>query len=499
MSLKPLAPLAAAAALLLAGPAPAHDWPSPAAATALPQQNPQRQQTPSVWPGLRWSGPEAGRPAAPAARDCQREPARFSIPSGLPPEQLPAKSERRRRDAAALASPVPDIHVESSAPAAESVAVTASRAAAAALYAPPPAEFKPAPPLAERRQNQIEPAVAAGMVDDNADFGAFQQFHERHGQLLRQGLQIAERVRLDVRDAQGRAVPDAQVSVLAADRELPLWARTDAGGQVWLMPQPDMRGSGPWEVEVSSGRHSARALWTPGQKDALQVRLPVNEVPRARLDLAFVIDATGSMGDEIGKLKASMRAVAEQIDRLPSRPDLCWSLVAYRDRGDAFFVRGLDFTANLDTLQTELQALQAGGGGDTPEAANEALHTAIHQLAWRGDGTARLIVHLADAPPQQGYGAPHFKDNARAALVRGIKLMSVGASGLDRTGEMAMRQMAQFTGGRFVFLTYANAHRPSDGPGRETTHEVSNYSVETLDKLVVRLVGEEMARWPVGN
>ena len=74
--------------------------------------------------------------------------------------------------------------------------------------------------------------------------------------------------------------------------------------------------------------------------------------------------------------------------------------------------------------------------------------------------------------------------------------MSVGASGLDRVGEMAMRQMAQFTGGRFVFLTYANASDPSAGPGRQTTHEVENYSVETLDRLIVRLVREEMARWP---
>lgn len=484
MSLKSIAPIAGAIALLLAGPAPAHDWLSPAAhnkASAVSSTYPSG----GVWPGLRWAGPQAGRPAAPAARDCQREPARFSIPSGLPPEPSPAGRERRRHsDSPSAAREIPEVRVESATP-------PAPAAAALAL--------SPADRRERHAQNQIEAAVAAGVVDDNADFGAFTQFHERHGQLLRMGLQIADRVRLDVRDTQGRAVPDARVSVSAGGRELPLWARTDAGGQAWLMPQSDLHSAGPWEVEVSAGRHSARALWTPGQKDALQVRLAVDATPRPRLDLGFVIDATGSMGDEIGKLKASMRAVAAQIDKLPSRPDICWSLVAYRDRGDAFFVRGLDFTADLERLQAELEALQAGGGGDTPEAANEALHTAIHDLSWRGDGTARLLIHLADAPPQQGYGAPHFNHNARAALARGIKLMAVGASGLDRTGEMAMRQMAQFTGGRFVFLTYANAHRPEQGPGRETTHEVSNYSVETLDKLIVRLVGEEMARWPGGR
>ena len=45
----------------------------------------------------------------------------------------------------------------------------------------------------------------------------------------------------------------------------------------------------------------------------------------------------------------------------------------------------------------------------------------------------------------------------------------------------------------------ANAGRARAGVvGRETLHEVRNYSVETLDKLIVRLVREEMAAWPRG-
>ena len=84
----------------------------------------------------------------------------------------------------------------------------------------------------------------------------------------------------------------------------------------------------------------------------------------------------------------------------------------------------------------------------------------------------------------------------RGALARGIKVLAIGASGLNPQGEFIFRQAAQFTGGRFVFLTYAEATRPGSGPGRETVHDVRNYSVETLDKLVVRLVREEMTAWP---
>jgi hypothetical protein len=75
-------------------------------------------------------------------------------------------------------------------------------------------------------------------------------------------------------------------------------------------------------------------------------------------------------------------------------------------------------------------------------------------------------------------------------------LFAVGASGLEPAGEYVFRQAAQYTGGRFVFLTYADARDPSSGPGRETVHEVQNDSVESLDKLVVRLVREELAKRP---
>jgi hypothetical protein len=290
-------------------------------------------------------------------------------------------------------------------------------------------------------------------------------------------------------------VPDASVAVFAAGQAQPLWARTDAGGQAWLMPQADMPGP-VYEVQVSKGGTSTRVLWQRGQKDTLQARLDGTQAQPARLDLAFLVDATGSMGDEIDKLKRSMQAIAQQIAKLPSKPDLCFALVAYRDRGDAFFVRGVDFSNDLAGFRAALAQLRADGGGDYPEAMNEALHTAVHRLSWRGDGTARMVLLVADAPPHLDYGAPQYDDDLRGALARGIKVFSIGASGLDPQGEYIMRQAAQFTGGRFVFLTYAEAARPSSGPGRETVHDVRNYSVETLDALVVRLVSEEMGRWP---
>ena len=107
-----------------------------------------------------------------------------------------------------------------------------------------------------------------------------------------------------------------------------------------------------------------------------------------------------------------------------------------------------------------------------------------------------MVLLVADAAPHLDYGSPYYDNDAAAALAKGIKLFAVGASGLEPAGEYVFRQAAQYTGGRFVFLTYARADDPSSGPGRETTQDVRNYSVETLDALIVRLVREEMAAWP---
>lgn len=370
------------------------------------------------------------------------------------------------------------------------------------LAAAPARGFAPSPWPHPQPQPQPRPAsetVTAGMVDDNADFGEYLAYRQRQPNLPVRDRDITERTLLEVTDAQGRPVHDAEVAVQRADVALPLmWARTDTAGRVWLHPRAflpaDAAGERMLGIAVRKGAAQARATLMRGQRQTVQVRLAASIAPqRPRLDLVFLIDATGSMGDEIAKLKASMRAVADQIAQLPGRPDTCYGLVAYRDRGDAFLTRTHDFTDDLGAFQQQLARVQAQGGGDMPEALNEALHEVVHGLSWRQDA-ARLVVLVADAPPHLDYGAPYYDIDMQAALAKGIKVFAVGASGLDPIGEYVFRQIAQYTAGRFVFLTYRQAADPASGPGAQTVHDVKQYSVQTLDKLVVRLVGDELAR-----
>ncbi len=475
---------------------------------------PQPQQQPTA--ATIWPGPVQAMPnfQAPSALNCARPVTTREVPGRTASQQQGGLSSppwwrERRADLADRAEAMP-------APAAE--AARDSRAAGGALARPSPAAAplvaeaaksagavwpaptSPMPPPPPLQQAQPPSAVVtAGMVDDNADFSSYLQFRQRT-RVQHRARDVSERYLLEVRDATGQLVPDAEVAVQSS-RGAAMWARTDAGGRAWLHPNAfDPARSPFYDVAVRKDGRTARAVLQRGQKSAVEVVLDsrVTAQARARLDLVFLVDATGSMGDEIDKLKATLQTIAGEVARLPSQPDLCFGLVAYRDKGDEFLIRAHDLTNDVNGFQGVLNALQAAGGGDYPEAMNEALHDTVHKLSWRGDGATRLVVLLADAPPHLDYGGPQYDDDMMAALGKGIKVFSVGASGLDKQGEYIQRQIAQYTGGRFVFLTYDKAREPSSGPGRETVHDVRNYSVDTLDRLIVRLVTEELGKLPRG-
>jgi Mg-chelatase subunit ChlD len=487
MKKRPLSPCIAAALcapLLLAAAATAQPaWPEP-----KPESQPERVR---AWPRSvpNFQAPSAAHCARPVSA---REVPGFAEPSaqgrpGVPEVLAGAAPGRRAAEDRARREAAPALSARS--------APTPPPAPAAAPVAPGAREsFAPHDP-APQQQWTAPPVVTAGVVDDNADFSAYLAFRNRT-RVEHRPRDVRQRHLLEVKDRRGRPVGDAEVAVQGSSGYA-MWARTDAGGRAWLHPDAfDPLRSPQYEVVVRKDGAQSSARLARGQKSAVEVVLDAAPpAPRARLDLVFLIDATGSMADEIDKLKATLRTITAEVASLPSRPDICLALVAYRDRSDAFLLRSHDFTNDVGAfLQHALYPLQAAGGGDYAEAMNEALHETVHQLSWRGDGATRLVILLADAPPHLDYGAPHYDEDMLAALGKGIKVFGVGASGLDRQGEFIQRQLAQYTGGRFVFLTYADPHRAGSGPGRETVHDVKNYSVDTLDRLIVRLVSEELAQ-----
>jgi len=109
-----------------------------------------------------------------------------------------------------------------------------------------------------------------------------------------------------------------------------------------------------------------------------------------------------------------------------------------------------------------------------------------------------MLFLMADAPPHLDYkDIPTYVESMRGAAAQGIKITSVGASGLSTQGEYIFRQLSQYTRGVFVFLTYGEKGESSGAmvkdKGRVSHHTGENWQAESLELIIVRLVGRELA------
>lgn len=209
-------------------------------------------------------------------------------------------------------------------------------------------------------------------------------------------------------------------------------------------------------------------------------------VPKQSLDISLVIDTTGSMGDELGYLQREFDALAATIQTKYPDAEQRWSLVVYKDTTDQYIARWFDFRSNSEEFRTKLAEQSADGGGDFPEAPDRALSVA-YRLSWRtSPSVAKLIFWVADAPHHEENAAP-MADAIRGARDKGIHVYPVASSGIDEKTELSMREAAQITGGRYLFLT--------DDSGIGHSHKEASvpcYVVTKLDKAILRIVDIEM-------
>ncbi len=127
------------------------------------------------------------------------------------------------------------------------------------------------------------------------------------------------------------------------------------------------------------------------------------------VDLAFVVDTTGSMGSLIQAAQNQMVAMLEEVTRAASI-NLWLGVVEYRDHPpqDKMLYEVYPFTADMQEAQKNIQRLQANGGGDAPEAVPDGITAACCELAW-WKHSRRLIILVGDAPPHgMGMGGDAF-------------------------------------------------------------------------------------------
>ena len=150
------------------------------------------------------------------------------------------------------------------------------------------------------------------------------------------------------------------------------------------------------------------------------------------LDVVFAIDATGSMKNDIDKLKSDLIPVL--LEKFKGISGTRFGLLFYRDYGDTFRymelpVKMYTFTTNLGSFNKNLNALKINGkeGGDVPEAVYEAIYASCEFYSWRPEAIKQIIL-IGDAEPHPTprNTGKYSKDFVMGiAAAKGIKIHSI--------------------------------------------------------------------------
>jgi len=328
--------------------------------------------------------------------------------------------------------------------------------------------------------------LTSGVWDDNVNFDFYLGYVDKQASLAgAPKIPRADRLRIDVQDGAGLALGGANVSVRVGDKTV-FTGPTGSDGHVdfyptWSSVEP--KASLTIEASLGSVRSTATAL--AGDKTVkLGLSGATASLPAA-LDVALVIDTTGSMGDEISYLRSEIAAIAKGVTAKWPAASQRWSVMAYKDDGDEYVVKTLPFVSDPAAIQAQIAGLSASGGGDYPEAPDQAL-AAASKLDWRTGNVARMVFWIADAPHHVGKetGVVQTLQTFRS---KGIHVYPIAASGVDELTELTMRSSAQLTAGRYLFLT--------DDSGVGGTHKeptVPCYFVSKLDNAMTRMIAAEL-------
>ena len=280
--------------------------------------------------------------------------------------------------------------------------------------------------------------------------------------------------------------PAANATVTLFRNDTPIWtAKTDNLGraELWVGAFQKEKELNPTLLRLKVNEQwvsTATISETQVNRIALDEALPS---PTNLVQIAFMVDATGSMGDELEFLKMDLKKVINEVQKTNTQLKISTATVFYRDEGDEYVVKHSPFTEDINQTTEFISQQRADGGGDFPEAVDKAL-VQLNQLQWQPEARTRIAFLVLDAPPHNKPAViSSIQYSVKTAAASGIKLIPVVASGIDKTTEFLMRFIAMYTNGTYVFIT--------DHSGIGNKHlepSVGEYQVEKLSDLMVRLI-----------
>ena len=346
--------------------------------------------------------------------------------------------------------------------------------------------------------NSLAGVVTAGEWNDLENWGFWNNLMSGQNEgkfyeyLNYWSLYTGDRFAVTVVDDAGNPVCGAKVELFVDEADKPEWtAISDNKGsaELWfnIHTSIDIAIERTFTAAVNGVKWDGVLIPTYSSADPVRmntlVSKPVTTLKSA--DIAFIVDATGSMYDEIDFLKDDLLNIIERASS-GSSTELRTGALFYRDEGDEYVTRIKDFNKDSKKTLKFIKDQNASGGGDYPEAVHTALEKALQDMSWEEGNYARIAFLLLDAPPHHQQNViESLQKSIKLYAAKGIKIIPIAASGVDKNTEFILRLMAIFTDGTYTFIT-----NHSGVGGDHLIPTVGEYQVEQLNDLIVRLIQE---------
>lgn len=348
---------------------------------------------------------------------------------------------------------------------------------------------RPRPEVVEPNNLQAG-KLTAGEVNDFAKWHLWKNIlTQSHAQFVADWkMNVSERYRVQITNVNQFPLADVPVALVDAKGDTLFRARTDNTGhaELWanVLQKAD---AGNLFISCAGMRRSAPKRYP--EENVFVLDQPCNAPDN--VDVFFIMDATGSMGDELRYMNAELQDVIRRSQSAVEGVTIRTGAMVYRDHSDDYLNRLSALSEDMSITQAFLNAQQASGGGDYEEAVPEALMAAVNVAEWSTHARARIAFLILDAPCHQDSATLELlHKEVLAAAETGIRIVPVVCSGLRESGELLMRELALLSNGTSFFLT--------DDSGIGDTHlkpTTDSLKVEHLNDMLVRTI-IEFSRMP---
>jgi len=135
------------------------------------------------------------------------------------------------------------------------------------------------------------------------------------------------------------------------------------------------------------------------------------------INVVIVMDSTHSMEDSINAMKYHINTLSK--DLFAKYETVKIGFVLFRDVGDAYITKKIDFMEDPLSVAYEVKYFYATGGGDKPEPIYEAIDVALKGFNF--DAKINKILVITDAPPKV-IGDANAYSTSKLAKSLGVEL-----------------------------------------------------------------------------